>query len=49
MEKDVICGMQVDPKKAAGSSEYQGKTYYFCSAGCKRQFDQNPEQYANKS
>ena len=49
MEKDVICGMQVDPKKAAGSSEYQGKTYYFCSAGCKRKFDQNPERYANKS
>ena len=44
MERDVICGMQVDPKKAAGSSEYQGKTYYFCSAGCKRKFDQNPEQ-----
>jgi Cu+-exporting ATPase len=49
MEKDVICGMQVDPKKAAGSSEYQGKTYYFCSPGCKRKFDQNPAQYANKS
>jgi YHS domain-containing protein len=41
--------MQVDPKKAAGSSEYQGKTYYFCSVGCKRKFDQNPELYANKS
>jgi YHS domain-containing protein len=33
-------------QKAAGSSEYQGKTYYFCSVGCKRKFDQNPEQYA---
>jgi YHS domain-containing protein len=49
MEKDVVCGMQVDPKKAAGSSEYRCKTYYFCSAGCKRKFDQNPEQDANKS
>ena len=49
MEKDVICGMQIDPKKAAGRSEYQGKTYYFCSAGCKRKFDQNPELYANNS
>ena len=44
MEKDPVCGMQVDPKKAAGTSEYQGKTWYFCSAGCKRKFDQNPEQ-----
>jgi YHS domain-containing protein len=29
MEKDVVCGMQIDPAKAAGSSEYQGKKYYF--------------------
>jgi YHS domain-containing protein len=30
MEKDVVCGMQVDPAKAAGHSEFNGKTYYFC-------------------
>lgn len=46
MEKDPICGMDVDPKSAAGQSEYEGKTYYFCSSGCKRKFDQNPEQHA---
>jgi Cu+-exporting ATPase len=45
MEKDLVCGMQVDPKKAAGTSEYQEKTYYFCSAGCKKKFDANPGQY----
>jgi len=45
MEKDVICGMQVDPAKAAGSSHVNGKTYYFCSKGCKARFDQNPSQY----
>ena len=33
MEKDVVCGMQVDPAKTAGSSEFNGKTYYFCSKG----------------
>lgn len=46
MEKDVVCGMQVDPAKAAGKSEYQGKTYYFCSAACKAKFDAKPSQYA---
>ena len=46
MEKDPVCGMQVDPNKAAGTSEYQGKTYYFCNPGCKRKFETNPEQYA---
>jgi Cu+-exporting ATPase len=45
MEKDVVCGMQVDPAKAAGKSEYQGKTYYFCSNACKTKFDANPNQY----
>ena len=45
MEKDVVCGMQVDPAKAAGSSQYAGKTYYFCSNSCKTKFDANPGQY----
>jgi YHS domain-containing protein len=26
MELDVVCGMQVDPAKAAGSSEYNGNS-----------------------
>lgn len=43
--KDLVCGMQVDPTKAAGSSEYPGQTYYFCSKGCKASFDAHPAQY----
>jgi YHS domain-containing protein len=46
MEKDVVCGMQIDPAKAAGTSEYQGKTYYFCSKSCKAKLDANPAQFA---
>ena len=46
MEKDPVCGMTVDPKRAAGSSSYQGKTYYFCSPGCKSNFDKNPAKFA---
>jgi Cu+-exporting ATPase len=48
MAKDPVCGMDVDEKTAAGQSEYLGKTYYFCSPGCKRSFDQNPEKYTSK-
>ena len=44
-EKDPVCGMEIDPKTAAGKSEYQGKSYYFCSLGCKKLFDKNPEKY----
>lgn len=46
MEKDPVCGMQVDPAKAAGSSVHEGRTYYFCSPVCKQKFDANPGQYA---
>jgi Cu+-exporting ATPase len=45
MEKDVVCGMQVDPAKSAGTSQYGGKTYFFCSKVCKQKFDANPQQY----
>ena len=49
MAKDPVCGMQVDENRAAGKSEYDGRTYYFCSASCKTKFDQNPKQYAAKA
>jgi YHS domain-containing protein len=48
MAKDPVCGMEVDPKQAAGQSQYQGQTYYFCSTGCKRSFDQDPQKYVGK-
>lgn len=49
MEQDPVCGMMVDPNSAAGKSEYQGKMYYFCSTGCKKAFDHDPEKYAGSS
>ena len=42
---DPVCKMTVDEKKPAATSDYKGKRYYFCAPGCKRAFDQNPEQY----
>ena len=42
---DLVCGMEIDPKTAAGKSEYQGQTYYFCSTGCKKDFDKDPQKY----
>ena len=45
MAIDPVCKMEVEESKAAATSEYQGKKYYFCAAGCKKAFDQNPEKY----
>jgi YHS domain-containing protein len=47
-ETDPVCGMQVDPANAAGEAEYQGRTYYFCSDGCKQKFDTNPQQFTTE-
>jgi len=45
MAKDLVCGMEVDPKTAAAKSEYKGQTFYFCAPGCKAAFDKDPEKY----
>src|SRR5687768_18521665 len=31
MVEDPVCGMRIDPDDAAGTAEYGGKLYYFCS------------------
>lgn len=48
MAKDPVCGMNVDEKKAAASATYEGKIYFFCSAGCKSTFDTAPAKYATR-
>src|ERR1700730_2375007 len=45
MERDPVCGMDVDPNKAAAKAEHAGKTYYFCTLGCAKRFQQAPEKY----
>jgi uncharacterized membrane protein YraQ (UPF0718 family)/YHS domain-containing protein len=45
LAKDPVCGMSVDPTKPGPRSVHDGKTYYFCSAGCKESFDRDPAKY----
>jgi Cu+-exporting ATPase len=42
---DPVCGMRVDPDAAAGKSDRNGSTHYFCSSSCKTKFDAAPERY----
>lgn len=49
MAKDPVCGMQVDEKSAAARTEYEGKTYFFCSEGCRERFGQNPPKFVAQS
>ena len=45
MERDPVCGMQVDPEKARARAEHAGRTYYFCCPGCAQKFQAAPEKY----
>lgn len=42
---DPVCGMTVDPEKAAAKAEFAGTAYYFCSEGCAQRFKAHPDQY----
>lgn len=47
-EIDPICGMTVDPARAAGQYDFKGKTYYFCAISCLERFKADPEQALGK-
>ena len=48
-EKDPVCGMDVDPNTARHRADFEGKTYYFCAAGCRQKFLSHPEQYIHRT
>ncbi len=47
--KDPVCGMTVDRNRNAGLSLFDGVTYFFCSPGCLRKFESDPQKYLNPS
>ena len=42
---DPVCGMEVDPTRAAGEWEFEGTTYYFCCLSCRQRFQSGPSKY----
>ncbi len=45
---DPVCGMTLKPDASAGSYEYHGQTFYFCSSHCLHKFSEDPEKFLNK-
>lgn len=43
--QDVVCGMWVEPVAAKWQTLYKGATYFFCAAGCQKNFVRSPERY----
>jgi xanthine dehydrogenase accessory factor len=46
---DPVCGMTVDAGPASYPLEHEGSTYYFCMAGCRQSFEQDPAAYLKES
>lgn len=44
-QRDPVCGMDVDPARAAATSEHNGERYYFCSEECQKTFEANPSEF----
>ena len=42
---DPVCGMKVDPARAAGHYEFEGQSYYFCHPGCLERFKADPRHF----
>jgi YHS domain-containing protein len=45
LARDVVCNMKVDERTAKWRSEYEAKTYFFCSPVCKQEFEKNPLRF----
>jgi P-type Cu+ transporter len=48
LERDPVCGMNVNPATARHTATHAGKNYYFCCAGCAEKFKADPEKYLRK-
>jgi P-type Cu+ transporter len=49
MTTDPVCGMSVDPATSKHQSTHDGRTFHFCSAGCKAKFDAAPAEHLGGS
>ncbi|MFY9584495.1 MAG: heavy metal translocating P-type ATPase [Candidatus Acidiferrales bacterium] len=47
--KDPVCGMGVDPNRAAGSHQHAGQRYFFCSQRCVEKFRTEPARYVGQA
>src|SRR5260221_9169997 len=45
LAKDPVCGMSVEPAKAAATREYLGEKYFFCSTRCAERYEKDPQRY----
>ena len=42
---DPVCQMRITPAEAVARRHHRGRTYHFCSPGCVKWFDEEPDRY----
>jgi YHS domain-containing protein len=45
MATDPVCYAEVDEERATHTATYKDQTYYFCTASCRKKFEEKPEKY----
>ncbi len=48
MALDLVCKMEVNSEETRFFSDYDNKQYFFCSAECKRAFDDHPDTFIKR-
>jgi P-type Cu+ transporter len=49
VERDPVCGMNVNPDTSKAHAQHEGKDYYFCCGGCAQKFQKDPAKYLSAS
>jgi P-type Cu+ transporter len=49
VERDPVCGMNVNPETAKARADHDGKAYYFCCEGCAQKFQKVPGEFLTVS
>ena len=45
MTTDPVCGMRIDEKESEFQTQFAGRKYFFCSEDCRKEFENEPEEY----
>lgn len=47
--QDLVCAMMIESDTASERTFFEGTTYYFCSAGCRGRFEEDPARFVDES
>jgi YHS domain-containing protein len=45
MATDPVCGTKIDDKTTEFQTQFAGRKYYFCSDECRKEFEEQPEDF----